>query len=857
MGISSSLYVAVSGMNMAQSGLEVASHNISNVHTPGYSRQRLNLETGPTWHAGACGQMGTGVTAQNITRYHDEFLTRSIIQKTTEYGAISAKKDSIDNLESFFNESGGNGINAAMNDFFNTWDSVADGTDQPASRKEMVAAAETLAQQVATRRADMDAVRQDLNARVDGAVDDINTILHSVSKLNQQIMTYEDKGRNQELNDMRDTRDALLTQLGELISTEQWEDPDNGAVNIALTCGPALLLNNTVYEMGTATDDSGDVRVIANNRRTAPPWPEDVTGRLEGGMVGGWTQFRDTTLRDFYLQYESFADNLIFQVNNQHAQGSGPDLYTQCEASNLVSGHPSQTFSFAGRDNDIKVTALVPHMEAREPYDPMADPENIAVRFEKASEPTKEITSSVRWNNGDDSQNWEITIVLPTDSNGNVTATAEDVIRHINTERTPTPTGGSAKLPPQSTEWPFKVGDFISAQAANGENWGGAVSFQGKSFPTGDKEFASLDRTLANSTAMGRHLSHGSEYASLTTALKHTDNDLTFTAVEKGAAGEKIALEYVDPAGANQALGLTVSKEIDGTTRVSISLATDSNGEVTTTAADIKELVNKSKETRNLLEASTPEGQNGTGRVKAMDKAYLDRSGSFDLVTYGPDGEADITRVVVDPTDTLADVAGRIGTTFGEGVAGVRAEVLTDKNGQQSLRLIADTETGYEYGFRHDTSGALAVLGLNNVFTGDGSANVGVSQRLVDNPNLLGTGRISSDGAKAKDGDNTNALDLADLKDQRFSFYGVSEATLGTAFNTFYSGIGSENRLITTKHDFTQGVLQDLTDRQDNLAGVNLDEELADVLKYQYMYQASAKMVSTIDSMYETLLAMR
>ncbi len=91
----------------------------------------------------------------------------------------------------------------------------------------------------------------------------------------------------------------------------------------------------------------------------------------------------------------------------------------------------------------------------------------------------------------------------------------------------------------------------------------------------------------------------------------------------------------------------------------------------------------------------------------------------------------------------------------------------------------------------------------------------------------------------------------------RFEFYGVTSATLGTAFNTFYSGIGATNRVITTDHDFTAGTLTELNNRQDTLAGVNLDEELADVLRYQYMYQASAKMITTIDEMLSTLLAMR
>lgn len=866
MGVTSSLYVALSGMNMSQAGMEVASHNIANVNTPGYSRQRINLETLPSWHT-SWGQMGTGVNAQNITRFHDEFLTRSIVTKSSQYGAAAAQKSAIDALESFFNESDGNGINAAMNQFFALWDSVADASELDPYREELVSVAQTLANQLSMRRADMDAIRDDINDRIDTAVKDINTITKSIAALNQEIMRSEDPSRNQQANDLRDTRDSLLTQLSELVDIEYWEDPSNGALNIKFAAGPALVMNASAYEVGAETDDSGDIRIIANNRRNEPPWPDDVTTRIEGGAVGGWLEFRDQKLRDFYLQYESFVDQLTFRVNNQHAQGVGQDLFTDITSSSNISSHPSYQFSFDGTDNDLKITSLVPHLESREPYSPYSDPENIAVRFVRSDRVTNDFSSSVVWNEKDpEGGKWEITITLPTDSNGNINCTAEDVIRYINNERSGSHSG-TPTLPPQTSSGTYRVGDFISAQAANGNNWTGAINFSGKSVPSGKNEFATLDRTLANVLNQGHNLSYGSEYAGLTTTLKHTDNDLIFTAVNSGAAGEKIAIEYLND-GPNQELGLNIYTDIDGTKRISITLATDSEGKATTKASDILSLIKGDINASALVEVKTPPDQDGSGLVYQMDATYLDRSGSFEIVTYDNQfdpPEPSIYRMTVDPTDTLQDIVdringnyeGRTGTNdFDYGVKGIRAEVVTDLNGNSRLRLIADKENEIEYGFRNDTSGALAVLGINNIFTGDSSSNIAVNQLILENPRLLGAGRIDSDGTMAPAG-NENALDMSDLKDQRFSYYRLSDATLGTAFNTFYADIGSTNRSITTEHDFLYGVLNEMYDKQDALAGVNLDEELADVLRFQYMYQASAKMVSTIDEMMSTLLAIR
>jgi flagellar hook-associated protein FlgK len=843
---------------MSQAGMEVASHNIANVNTPGYSRQRLNLETTPAWKNESGKQMGTGVSALNISRYHDDFLTRSIVTKSSQYASAAAQKSAVDSLESFFNESDGNGVNAALSEFFALWDSVADAAELDPSREELVNAAKTLAETLAMRRQDLDAIRGDLNARVESAVKDINGILDSIAKLNQQIMVDEDGSRRQQANDLRDSRDALLIQLAEYIDIDYYEDPTNGAVNISFASGPALVMNSSAYSIGAELDEADNIRIIANHRRSQPPWPEDVTQRIGGGMVGGWIEFRDETMRDFYLQYESFADQLMFQINNQHAQGVGLDLYRDSTGTSLVSNQPSYIFAFDGDNNDLKITANTNHLEIKEPYQAVSDPENIAVRFVKSDKVSNSISSSVAWNDDPEVRKWEITITLPVDSNGNVTATAEDVIRHINSERSQA-SGAVDTLPPRTLSGQYKVGDFISAQAAPLNNWTGNVNFSASSFPSGDGEFAGLNRSLANVMEQGRHLSYGSEYASLTTALKHTDNDLIFTAVNAGRDGEKIAVEYVTPVDAsgalapNRPLSVSVYTDIDGTKRLSVSLATDEKG-VISTAADVKALINSDPATRDLIYAQTAEGQTGQGLVGDLEPAYLDRSGGFDLVTYDADGQPTFYRITVDPTDTLQDVVSRIGLDFESGVKGVRAEVLTDQNGKSAIRLIADS--GLEYGFANDSSGALAVLGLNNIFTGDSTNNIGVNQQLLDNPRLLAAGRLDADGARA-DGDGTNALDLNNLKDKRFSFYKLSSATLDTAFNTFYADIGATNRAITTGHDYLYTVLDDMHSRQDALAGVNLDEELADILRYQYMYQASAKMISTIDSLMETLLAIR
>lgn len=861
MGISSSLYTALTGMNMAQLAMQVATNNIANANTPGYSRQRVNLTTTPTWQSGSTGQVGTGVNASNITRYHDEFLFRSIATKSSEFGATAAQKYVADALETSFNESQGLGINTTMNDFFGLWDSVANDPEKGATREALIAEAKTMAEQLTTRRKEMDAIRNDINGQIKDSVTDINNIIETIAGLNEAIAREETPNKGQESNTNRDNREALLIQLSSLIDINYWENPTNGALNISFASGPSLLLNTTTFEVGTTSNESGDLQIIANNSRTQPPWPEDVTSKITGGGIGGWIDYRENEMKEFYLQYESFVDNFTFQVNHQHSQGVGLEKYTTNTSTSLISNHPATSFSFDGENNDLKITALVPHMEQKEPYDPRHDPENIAVRFVKADGPTNEITSNVAWDK--ETEKWEVTVTLPTDSNGNVTASAEDVIKHVNNEKTMGANQGSSPaLPPTGVVQPYKVGDFINIAAATGDHWDGNINFGGNSYPSGPDHFQSLDRSLANMTDQGHHLSHGTETAQMTTSLKGEDNDLIFKAANTGDQGERVSVEYV--IGNNhpqEAEEINIYPGTDSSQRITVTLRTDAEGNILTTAADIKQLINEHPEARNIIRAEHPKGadgkeQSGLGKVKEMDAEYLDRSGYFEMVTYDESGEPTVNRISVDPTDTLQDIVERIGTTMNSGIKGVRAEIITNHHGQDSIRIIADTQSDIKYAFRDDTSGILAVLGINNLFTGDSSTDIGVNQDLVDNPSLLGVGRLTPDGTMEQ-GNNENALDIADLKDKEFEFDRLPKGTLGTAYSTFYANIGASNKHITTQHDFLYNAVSELNNRQDSLAGVNIDDELSTALSFQYMYQAAAKMVSTIDEMMNSLLSMR
>jgi flagellar hook-associated protein FlgK len=853
------MYVALTGLRAAQAAMETASNNIANVNTQGYSRQRLNLSTLPTQSL-SYGQIGLGVQIDNVQRYHDEFLTRSLIMTGSTLGHDVALKSAMDNLELFFNESNGGGINQAMNDFFASWDQLADDADNKPYREELIQYADSLAKQIALRRNDLDSLRQDVNKRIDDGVKEVNKLLKEIAALNEEITVNEDPTLNREANELRDTREELTRQLAEYMNIEYYEDPHDGQWTITSSDGIPLVLKNKDFPLTTNTKSNGDVEIRTTHNQY---WREEISPSIDSGAIGGWLEFRDVELDDAFKQLDSFASGLIFAINDQHAQGAGEALYTESQGTTLVSNRAYVEIDFPGEDNSIRLGSWVSHLTSQEPYSPYNDPENIEMRFQKATQTTSEITSEVKFNDDPAVMKWEITVTLPVDRNGQINVTAKEFIDYVNSERSQSASDGLSYLPPRTSQW--LIGDFLTAEGVTDVGENGLISFGGSIYPPVKDQFLTLSRELKYALPQGSHLSYGTEYAELTTNFKHLNNDLIYKAFKKGEAGESLAVEYLN-AGANQPLLVQVIDEEtgqivsdpsavpDNRLVVSVQLATDANGLVTSTAGDIAAAVNSHYVARTLISAETPLDQTGLGVVTEMDRTFLDRSGYFTVVIYPEGQEPTFHKVTVNPTDTINDVIEQIGLTFDEGIPGLRLEVATDRHGQDSLRLIADDNI--QFGFQGDSSGALAALGFNTLLTGSNAANIGVNQAVVNNRAYLNAGHIDSNGVLAA-GDNTNALAMAEVKDQRYVFYRQGEATLGTEFNAIYADIGAKTQAATRSYEFTENLMTGLQNRQDSIAGVNLDEELADILRFQYMYQASAKIISTIDSMMETLLAMK
>lgn len=829
MSLTSTFYIAQSGLSMARTALEVVSHNVANVNTPGYSRQRINLESRMPFPHRA-GPMGTGVDAQNITRMYDQFITANLIEKSSTLGKAEAQKIMVDALEFIFNESAGNGLSDSLSDFWKAWAGIAtpNTTEGNPERENLIQTADTLAGQIKQARQDMDNLKNDINRRIDEAVIEVNSLVEEIAELNLKIIAQE-AGQLHQANDLRDQRDQHILDLSMLMDIDYYEDPANGAVSVITPKGTPLVMVEDSWKLKTTLDQFGDIHVEWD---TGTGGSQDITDDIDNGRIGGLITLRDDVMFDFYQQLEAFTEELIFQVNAQHAQGVGLAKFTDLTSSYAISQFAINETDYSGEDNNIVFTAQAEGV----------DPERVGIQFVKAASPGSQLLVNTTYDVATDTYNIQVT--LPVNGNGDPTVTAEEVAELINTTRSPNLTQ-PAPFPPAGP--PYLAGDLVYASFPKGERGLGIVEEWTDANDPYSLGFNRLNSELRNTMEFGDRIKYGFTNARYETKLQGDENDLVFTAVQEGAPGENISIEYADPGAANQALSVVVNGNA-----ITVNLATDATGQITTTAEDIFAAIQNDPAASALVAVERASGQSGAGRVAAMDPKYLDRSGSFDLFTYNPDGEVTITQIIVNPDDTKEDILNQIGATFGTGVEGMSAEIV-ERTGEQFLRLKADD--GWEFAFGNDNANALSVLGLNTFFEGTGTTTIQVNDVITNDIKNIANGRLNGNGVSPA-GDNANALDIADVKDQKFNFRD-QYSTISEAYNTLTADIGATTHAINRTHDFTQSLVDQINQQRDLVSAVNLDEEMADLMKYQYMYQASAKMIAATDELLQTLMAVK
>lgn len=209
-------------------------------------------------------------------------------------------------------------------------------------------------------------------------------------------------------------------------------------------------------------------------------------------------------------------------------------------------------------------------------------------------------------------------------------------------------------------------------------------------------------------------------------------------------------------------------------------------------------------------------------------------------------------------TDSLDDVAQKINNVSFTLADGSTVHPITATVSDGRLQITCDP--AYTFAFEADTTGLLAGLGVNTFFQGDSAQTIAVSSRIEANLNMINAGRVNG-GAEGNSGDVQIATEIAALANKTLSIGSPGQAktdqTLIGYYGLLVTRVGSDTQQAKLNYAFQGAMAQDLRDKQDENSGVNLDEEMTNLVKFQNSYKAAAKLITTADQMLQTLLELK
>ena len=213
-GLLSTLNTAKSGMNVSQVAIQTTSHNISNINTPGYSRQRVNQSAsspysmpGKNSNFGA-GQIGTGAQIDDVTRIRNSFYDYQYRSESHQYGSTSVKYEYFKNIEGIFNEPSDTAISSSLNSFFNSWSELSKDPQSSGVKSVVI---EYLSNSINSAFKRLESLEEGLDKQSEYIMDEVNSMLSQLDKLEKNIKIIQGSGKSP--NDFLDQRDQLLDNL--------------------------------------------------------------------------------------------------------------------------------------------------------------------------------------------------------------------------------------------------------------------------------------------------------------------------------------------------------------------------------------------------------------------------------------------------------------------------------------------------------------------------------------------------------------------------------------------------------------------------------------------------------------------
>jgi flagellar hook-associated protein 1 FlgK len=325
MGLISSLSNAVSGLRTSQDSITILSRNVANSGTPGYHRQSLNIIDYSSTNS-------TYARSAGVDRAFNLSLQTYYNRQVSDTSKSNVMGDYLNKLQGYLGKPGTAGsLDTMFGSFKNSLQALATSPDDYPTRANVVAEAQTMAQQLNSLSGVIQQLRQEAETRIASDVSEVNAMLISLNEVNNRMLDLgmTDTARAQ----LYDQRDRLVASVAEVIDVQAEYRP-NGTVALMTRSGVGLLDNGvSTFKFSTAgalsataqTNMDPELSKVGTLLLTTPSGLTiDLVqqGVLQGGELAGLVQLRDKILVEAQNQLDEIAAGLASAFNTIKTEGT-------------------------------------------------------------------------------------------------------------------------------------------------------------------------------------------------------------------------------------------------------------------------------------------------------------------------------------------------------------------------------------------------------------------------------------------------------------------------------------------------------------------------------------------------------
>ncbi|MBR0869469.1 flagellar hook-associated protein FlgK [Bradyrhizobium tropiciagri] len=325
MSLSVAQGIAFSGLSATSVQISVASANISNADTKGYTQKTANQASSVT------GGVGTGVTVTGITSTVDKLLLKSLVAATSDLGAADTTNSYLTQLAQLYGSTAsasssttGTSLANTIAAFQTALSSLASTPSSVSLQANAISALDAVTSQLQQTSSGIQTLRGNADQDIASSVSDINSDLQQISDLNKQIK--QEAAAGQSTADLEDQRNSALQDLSSMMNVSYFT-ASNGDIQVYTGSGQALV-DSTAHSLSytAAANVTASTTYVAGSSSSGFSGITvngvDITSQISSGKVGALITLRDQTLPAAQSQLDQLATQFTAAVNAVSNQGT-------------------------------------------------------------------------------------------------------------------------------------------------------------------------------------------------------------------------------------------------------------------------------------------------------------------------------------------------------------------------------------------------------------------------------------------------------------------------------------------------------------------------------------------------------